>query len=1113
MKLLKITIENITSLKGKHIIDFAHDLQQENLFAVTGPTGSGKSSILTAISLALYGNNYKSNLAQEDFVSLGEKQAFIELYFAIKGEEYKVQWECKARKSNGELLKKSKIKKTLFHGDIALDISCEELIGLTFDQFCKTVILNQGQFAQFLTSTFRERKDILEKLYDGEHLSMLSKKLREKLKAYKLEIDNINLRIESSLPYSDSEYKETNKLIIESEKELIIIEKRRTNLSIFKDYIKEIVDLENRKKNLSADYLANENRLESTKKINNEIKKEFNIQDNRLVEAENHYSEKLPILNNAIKDMETLRHNNDQLQKNQSQIIVKQNFIKKESESIYQLKIKLDNNEDDIKKLVINKELDSLSDNQIRIIKESVSKLNDYNVSQKLSHQKSSLTKNRIISLEKNIHSDNLKLEESIRSINNLIKNYSNITNQDMLKESININNIEENYRELVRTLEKHKDEYFESHSKIRTTIDKVIQKNILFEENLKNIHNEKIKNKELLSKKENLNLKLQNISINIKSLEQKKTILKLQKSINDCIDASLTASKCIVCSSEIEGVILKKKQISDIDSFNDESDQKANEYHNVNNLLSITLENILNSSNLIDKLSKENDAQQRLLTLEINNQLDEKKLSDISSSNNFSFSDVSQAIELLKKMELELLENYKTADRVIKSCNSTYQDYKYAKNNIKELITEKNTNMAQQDETDEYIKNISESIKKVNQAIIEMIPSYRMALDEISEKLDYDINTINKRNELNSITIKINDKINFSNLNIQRITLEINDISEAVKELDLNSKKLQSSIIIVSKNLNPEEDLNQLNHSLQYERQKHNKLRKENEESDQKLCIQLEKGQFITKEISKSQNEQDSIYIAISNNNNLISFLDKNNYNINNKNMSNLDELLDLVSNHLNLCIEEFNNTLQLKAKYKNIVQIYEEKIKQQIELKNKLADLQKNSERLEKLTLIMGRDEFRNFALGIIEHQLIAQTNNEMKSLCSGRYELKQVEKKLGHDFYITDFWRGGLERKVSTLSGGETFLVSLGMALALAEMTRGKIEIDSFFIDEGFGTLDPESIEEVLNTLMSMRERGKQIGIISHIKELTKRIPANINLEKSQFGTSKINIFINQ
>ena len=116
------------------------------------------------------------------------------------------------------------------------------------------------------------------------------------------------------------------------------------------------------------------------------------------------------------------------------------------------------------------------------------------------------------------------------------------------------------------------------------------------------------------------------------------------------------------------------------------------------------------------------------------------------------------------------------------------------------------------------------------------------------------------------------------------------------------------------------------------------------------------------------------------------------------------------------------------------------------------------------------------------------------------------------MSSEFKIIDFHHDGLERKITTLSGGETFLVSLAMALALAELMRGNSEIDSLFIDEGFGTLDRDSIEDAFELLQTIQFSGKQVGVISHVKDLTDRIPVNIQLQKNEKKQSNIAIIYN-
>ncbi len=146
-------------------------------------------------------------------------------------------------------------------------------------------------------------------------------------------------------------------------------------------------------------------------------------------------------------------------------------------------------------------------------------------------------------------------------------------------------------------------------------------------------------------------------------------------------------------------------------------------------------------------------------------------------------------------------------------------------------------------------------------------------------------------------------------------------------------------------------------------------------------------------------------------------------------------------------------------------------------------------------------------------MEENLIIVTNEELSRLCQGRYEIIHQTKtnKMAPEFFIMDKFRDGGIRKVSTLSGGETFMVSLAMALGLAEMTRGTAEIDTLFIDEGFGTLDQDSLEDVLDVLNQIQTRGLMVGIISHVKHLTDTIPVNLVLNKKRDGTSSVTVRI--
>ncbi|WP_353233645.1 AAA family ATPase [Diaphorobacter ruginosibacter] len=151
---------------------------------------------------------------------------------------------------------------------------------------------------------------------------------------------------------------------------------------------------------------------------------------------------------------------------------------------------------------------------------------------------------------------------------------------------------------------------------------------------------------------------------------------------------------------------------------------------------------------------------------------------------------------------------------------------------------------------------------------------------------------------------------------------------------------------------------------------------------------------------------------------------------------------------------------------------------------------------------------DKYRRFAQGLTLDHLLALANRQLARL-HGRYLLRR--KGLGElELEIVDQWQADATRDTRTLSGGESFLVSLALALALSDLVSHKTSIDSLFLDEGFGTLDAETLDVALNALDTLNASGKMVGIISHVEGLKERIPTQIRVEKgSGMGCSRLSI----
>ena len=147
----------------------------------------------------------------------------------------------------------------------------------------------------------------------------------------------------------------------------------------------------------------------------------------------------------------------------------------------------------------------------------------------------------------------------------------------------------------------------------------------------------------------------------------------------------------------------------------------------------------------------------------------------------------------------------------------------------------------------------------------------------------------------------------------------------------------------------------------------------------------------------------------------------------------------------------------------------------------------------------------KFRTFAQSLTLERLLLVANDHLGELAP-RYQLQRVP---GTDLALQAIDRdmGDEIRGVESLSGGESFLVSLALALGLASLSSKETQVESLFIDEGFGTMDPESLDTALGCLDSLQSSGRQIGVISHVQTLVERIGVQIRIEALGGGESRV------
>ena len=159
------------------------------------------------------------------------------------------------------------------------------------------------------------------------------------------------------------------------------------------------------------------------------------------------------------------------------------------------------------------------------------------------------------------------------------------------------------------------------------------------------------------------------------------------------------------------------------------------------------------------------------------------------------------------------------------------------------------------------------------------------------------------------------------------------------------------------------------------------------------------------------------------------------------------------------------------------------------------------------------LSKISLERFVLMDLLDRVLEVASERLYKMSKGQYRLIRLDEEkqnkvvsAGLDLAVDDFYTGK-QRPVKTLSGGESFLASLSLALALSDIVQrraGGIQLETLFIDEGFGSLDPESLQLAIDTLKDLHTSGRSIGIISHVTELKEQIPLRIDIKNSRRGS---------
>ena len=1003
MKILKIAFKNINSLQGAHEVDFRKaPFYGDTLFAITGATGSGKSSILDIIVLALFnrtprfGKISKSEIENNGAIlTRGQKEAYARVTYESNHGEFVSEWSISTARTGNLRDYEMQVYDALTHTSLVQKKSevpdkNEELIGLKYDQFVKSVMLAQGEFAEFLISKKSERTILLEKITGTDIYRKLGMKAFEKVRDIKGELDDL----EKEKINWEKELLEENQFNAFKEDKKVLEEKIK-KIEEEKSHIKSLIELKN---NINIAELEYEACL-TKEKENDAAFEKFKLNEG----VKLHRHKKIVPVQNELIEWNRVKNEILNLEKQ-----IKENEVESAKEKSL--------------KDVFRYEIKSL-------LGKSVNE-DEYEAA--------------LSEFEKNVNSLNHRYEQK-KALGVSLKNQISAEIRPL-----NVSFGDANYEDVLRKLQKLKKEalsYLKNHDMEHLDVEQCENEIIILQEQLTTLLQAKNDASHIL------NSQVENETLEKEKLKLEGTLIDLPQQIT-LLEERLKHEKAL-----LENLLLKLENQKLFASLEEHR-------HRLKDGEACPLCGAIEHPFSIH-LPKENPS-----TLEKQISLKKQEVDKLNTNYNE------------QKTTLKL--NAQTLEKLNEKINNLNQNLI----KLKEIFNEKyafelNTPW---DEKSQLLKEKAEILKlalkhKKELSISEIaIPTTEKMLTVLEEA------TKARKNlrQLYNNSLPIEEKIssmekNWNKLKSQQKILDSKKESLA-KDKTQQLQNLTSLVSIIENKLSPDE-FSSLEMAFSSLLKYDDLQRLESQQNKFKECQQEFR---IRKESILKQIEQFKLKdVSIP-----------------------LEDLKANLTQQQNLEKIEKKTWDEIQRKLVNQAE-YKAKINK---IEKRIQEVRKNSQHWILLNELIGDakgNKFNTFAQDLTLLQLLRLANKRLAML-SQRYIIDNSAQGEDESLVVIDQDMGGVRRTVKSLSGGETFILSLALALALSDLASSNVQIQSLFIDEGFGTLDPDTLDQTLTTLEQLQEEGsKMIGIISHVSTLKERISTQIQIVPNGRGFSSVQI----
>lgn len=1214
MQILKLSFENINSLKGAWTIDFQAPDFRSGIFAIVGPTGSGKTTILDAICLALYGHTPRIGSITQNANEVMNRDCDScrsSLEFQTLSGRYRATWSQKKQKNFDKTGKYGQVVSTMekFEDGCWIPITdgskvtskkqeVQKIIGLSFDQFKRSVMLSQGDFAAFLKSKPNEKAQTLEQITGTQIYSLLSTKVYDLAEEQKKLFEDKQREVELSPVLDDAVVLTKQEQLKGITEEAKVLETQISKIEKESRWISETAELRNQFLRVKAE-------LERLKENRNEFFRKENV-----VRLAEHAQNILPIFNTLI-DKQSLREDSIKEKSAAENELVNATKSLKEKDFNFKAAEEALNNENlqKPKKLALFSQIESLDAEISPLIKSSrLAQEEKIKLENETADCKDHLNKAKedIRKLEEDREKRDLERKEDIKGAflyqrkdelrdckitaetlsaaladaeGKADKASETVKSQEKEAEALRIRkekiaSVIEADKVLLKEAEKRLSEILDG-----KTLDELTQEQLSFSEQiplleavksaLKAVCDQKeeiVRQEDVMqrdsaeldnwsSKKEGYEKEIQSLTSRQEELEALVQIDELTK-----VRAELKEGEpCPVCGSlehpfaanlppEVatakERLAVVKEESTDLQKNQKEADRK----------IDVLKDRILVSEKRLKELRKNLDLAEEELTLKCGRAgltregVTEEAAAVLITKKESLLIDIKKRIAKARDAESKAAaakekiagttEELHRAEMVFSNAQTKFES-------AKSLLAQAQTGREKaRTELEQFWRKTAKEYGSVITDGELFAHNPELFKRWIAKAAKYEELLESCREIENSLAIK---KGTLPGLveSVERLEKSSREKSDQAAELqtELKTKQLQRDKLFGTKLVEIERKayerlLSQLAEAKDQAYDNLSKARSVQAAAEQRLktaeqrSAEAEKNLLSAKTewtdaLKKEKFESEEDWRRARLDSEAINALHKEitDYKAQSRSAADrfseadkklaekesqklTDKSLEVLEAEKREASAEKEKLLEQKGELQKELKTEEEARIKRAGIEDELKKLKHQVAVWDRLNTLVGSssgDKYRRYVQSLVLLTLLKNANVELTKLHS-RYRLAKGGGDM--EIKVIDSDLADQERPTDNLSGGETFIVSLALALGLAQMASNNVRIDSLFLDEGFGTLDDDSLEKALNALSSLNAQGKTVGLISHVDQIKERIPSKIVVKRSaQPGVSRL------